>query len=185
MEYYSIDSPRSNVSLKNTRRYAMRRCRAHGITPLALFLWVSGCTSASTPPVHSPAAASPVVQAPAPATGKPIAITLSHEGYAGHPFHAGDTLTWTSLDESPGSSYKLTFPKNNPACSLSQGASVTVTPTQSFSCQALKPTSGKVVYYIIEPIPTPTGPVKNPTAGPSPPSHGSTVFSAVPCRVCG
>jgi hypothetical protein len=161
----------------------MRRYRAHGITVLALLLLVSGCNPTSAPPVNSSVAEAPVAQAPVPVTGKPIPITLAHEGYAGHPFQVGDTLTWTTLDESPSKSYKLTFPKNNPACSLPPTASVTVTPTQSFSCQAMAPTSGKAVYYKIQTIPNPTGPVSNPNPGPSPPG-GITVYSAIPCKIC-
>jgi hypothetical protein len=113
----------------------------------------------------------------------PVPITLTHEEYAGHPFQVGDTLTWTALDESPSKSYKLTFPKKNPACDLPPIAVVTVTPKQSFSCQAMAPTLGKAVNYTIKAIPTPAGTVSNPKPGPSSPGR-ITVYSAIPCKIC-
>jgi hypothetical protein len=150
-------------------------------TALLFLLAIAGCSSTPTP-VTSPVAVAPTPQTPTPVVKKPVPIVLSHEGIAGHPFQAGDTLTWTTLDEPTSKSYRLTFPKNNPACNLPPTAVVTVTPNQPFSCQGMAPAIGHAVYYKITAIPHPTGPINNPSPGPSP--QGVTVDAAIPCRLC-
>ena len=166
----------------------MRIYRSVGITILALLPVVSGCNQKSALPAASPVAEAPAAQAPVPVTGNPIRITLGHDkhpdGYAGHPYQVGDTLTWTVLDESPGMSYsyQLSFPTNNPVCDVPPKKVVTVAPGQPFSCQAIAPTKGKAGGYTIVPI-SPVAPVNRPNPGPSP-AGGATEFSAIPCRVC-
>jgi hypothetical protein len=158
----------------------MRRYRFIGVVAFALTLAI-GCSP------NTPTPAAPAVSAPAQTVTPPVLppppIILSSEGFAGHSTKTGDTLTWTVLDEPTTSSYRLTFPKKNPACNLDPTAVVIVTPTQPFSCQAMAPTSGNAVYYKIKPIPTPVNPVPNPTPRPLPPNP-IRVFGAFPCKIC-
>jgi hypothetical protein len=110
------------------------------------------------------------------------------EGFAGHTFTPGDVLTWKALEESTKASYQLSFDVKNPACNVPKGTVVTVTPTQSFSCQGMGPADkGKIVHYkILGVIPTPAKNPPNPIPGPppGPPPFGVTVDSATPCKIC-
>jgi hypothetical protein len=161
----------------------MRRYRAFEVVICAVMLAVTGCNKDSAAPASAPAAVSQAAQVPATVTSKQIPIVLSSESMAGYTFQQGDTLTWTALKESKQSSYQLKFTKKNPACNLGPKDVVTVTPTQSFSCQGMKPgDDGNAVYYKIKAIRTPKTPPPNPIPGPSP--GGIGVYSATPCKQC-
>lgn len=114
------------------------------------------------------------------------------EGVAGHTFTQGDMLRWRTLKGPTNLSYELSFDVPNPACNVPKGKVVTVTPSQSFSCQGMNPTdNGKAVHYkIVRVFKTPATNPPNPTPGPAPgppPGHppvGISVDSATPCKAC-